>query len=116
MASIFKKEDVETCCGCHAEYPSFRLISLQLVPNNARSLIPKGTATLLCRDCLNLEFDDFHKSLGQIKRPIEEWESSEESHLSREYGVVVVPLKLTYRESQLLIDELGTDGLERFLK
>jgi hypothetical protein len=27
---------------------------------------------------------------------------------------VVVPLKLTYSESQLLIEELGTDGLERF--
>jgi hypothetical protein len=60
--------------------------------------------------------DDFHKSLDQIKKPIEEWESSEERHLSREYGVVVVPLKFTYSESQLLIDELGTDGLERFLK
>jgi hypothetical protein len=116
MATIFKKEDAETCCGCNSKDPSFRPISLQLAPNNARSLVPKCTATLLCRDCLNLELDDFHKSLDQIKRPIEEWESSEERHLSREYGVVVVPLKLTYRESQLLIDELGTDGLERFLK
>ena len=114
MATIFKKEDAETCCGCNLKDPSFRLISLQSVPNNARGLVPECTATLLCQDCLKLELDDFHKSLDQIKKPIEEWESSEERHLSREYGVVVVPLKLTYSESQLLIEELGTDGLEQF--
>ena len=114
MATIFKKEDAETCCGCNSKDPSFRLISLQSVPNNARSLVPECTATLLCQDCLKLELDDFHKSLDQIKKPIEEWESSEERHLSREYGVVVVPLKLTYSEYQLLIEELGTDGLEQF--
>ena len=114
MATIFKKEDAETCCGCNLKDPSFRLISLQSVPNNARSLVPECTATLLCQDCLKLELDDFHKSLDQIKKPIEEWESSEEGHLSRDYGIVVVPLKLTYSESQLLIEELGTDGLEQF--
>jgi len=53
--------------------------------------------------------------LDQIKKTIEDWESSEERHLSRVYGVVVVPLELTYGESQLLSEELGTDGLERFL-
>jgi hypothetical protein len=115
MATMFTKEDAQTCCGCDSKDPSFRLISLQLAPNNAGILVPICTATLLCQDCLKLELDDFHKSLDQIKRPIEEWESSEERHLSREYGVVVVPLKLTYSESQLLIEELGTDGLERFL-
>jgi hypothetical protein len=115
MATKFKREDAETCCGCDSKDPSFRLISLQLVPNNARNLVPECTATLLCQDCLKLELDDFHKSLDQIKKPIEEWESSEEHHLSRDYGVVVVPLKLTYSESQLLIEELGTDGMERFL-
>ena len=115
MATKFKREDAETCCGCDSKDPSFRLISLQLVPNNARNLVPECTATLLCQDCLKLELDDFHKSLDQIKKPIEEWESSEEHHLSRDYGVVVVPLKLTYSESQLLIEELGTDGLELFL-
>jgi hypothetical protein len=115
MATMFAKDDTQTCCGCDSKDPLFRLISLQLVPNNARSLVPECTATLLCQDCLKLELDDFHKSLDQIKKPVEEWESSEERHLSREYGVVVVPLKLTYSESQLLIEELGTDGLERFL-
>ena len=114
MATIFKREDAETCCGCNSKDPSFRLISLQLAPNNARNLVPECTATLLCLDCLKLGLDDFHKSLDQIKKPIEEWESSEERFLSREYGIVVVPLKLTYSESQLLIEELGTDGLERF--
>jgi hypothetical protein len=114
MATIFTKEDAQTCCGCDSKDPSFRLISLQLAPDTARSLVPRCTATLLCQDCMKLELEDFHKSLDQIKRPIEEWESSEERHLSREYGVVVVPLKLTFSESQLLIEELGTDGLERF--
>jgi hypothetical protein len=114
MATMLKKDGAQTCCGCDSKNPSFRLISLQLAPNNARSLVPECTAMLLCQDCLKLELDDFHKSLDQIKRPIEEWESSEKRHLSREYGVVVVPLKLTYSESQLLIEELGTDGLERF--
>ena len=114
MATMFTKDDAQTCCGCDSKDPSFRLVSLQLVPNNARNLVPECTATLLCQDCLKLELDDFHKSLDQIKKPIEEWESSEERHLSREYGVVVVPLKLTYSESQLLIEELGTDGLEQF--
>ena len=115
MATMFTKDDAQTCCGCESNDPSFRLISLQLAPNNARSLVPECTATLLCQDCLKLELDDFHKSLDQIKKPIEEWESSEGRYLSREYGVLVVPLKLTYSESQLLIEELGTDGLERFL-
>ena len=115
MATMFTKDDAQTCCGCDSKDPSFRLISLQLEPNNARGLVPKCIATLLCQDCLKLELDDFHNSLDQIKKPVEEWESSEERHLSREYGVVVVPLKLTYSESQLLIEELGTDGLERFL-
>jgi len=115
MATMFTKDDAQTCCGCDSKDPSFRLVSLQLVPNNAKSLVPECTATLLCQDCLKLELDDFHRSLDQIKKPIEEWESSEERHLSREYGVVVVPLKLTYSESQLLIEELGTDGLKRLL-
>ena len=114
MATMFTKDDAQTCCGCDSKNPSFRLISLQLAPNNARNLVPQCTATLLCLDCLKLGLDDFHKSLDQIQKPIEEWESSEKRHLSREYGVVVVPLKLTYSESQLLIEELGTDGLERF--
>ncbi len=115
MATMFTKDDAQTCCGCDSKDPSFRLISLQLAPNNARSLVPECIATLLCRDCLQLELEDFHKSLDQIKKTIEDWESSEERHLSRVYGVVVVPLELTYGESQLLIEELGTDGLERFL-
>jgi len=80
-----------------------------------RSFIPANFASISAEQCKKLELDDFHKSLDQIKKPIEEWESSEEGHLSRDYGIVVVPLKLTYSESQLLIEELGTDGLERFL-
>ena len=115
MATMFTKDDAQTCCGCDSKDPSFRLISLQLTPNDARSLVPECTATLLCQDCLKLELDDFLRSLDQIKKPIDEWESLEERYLSREYGVVVVPLKLTYSESRLLIEELGTDGLERFL-
>ena len=115
MATMFTKVDAQACCGCESKDPSFRLISLQLAPNNARNLVLECTATLLCQDCLKLELDDFHKSLEQVKKPIEEWESSEDRHLSREYGVVIVPLKLTYSESQLLIEELGTDGQERFL-
>ena len=115
MATMFTKDDAQSCCGCDSKDPSFRLISLQLAPNNARSLVPECTATLLCQDCLKLELDDFHESLYQIKKPIEEWESSEERHLSREYGVVVVPLKLAHGESQLLIEELGTGGLDQFV-
>jgi hypothetical protein len=69
---------------------------------------------LVCQDCLKLELDDFHKSLDQVMKPLQEWELPEERCLSREYGVVVVPLKLTYDESRLLVEELGTDGLVRF--
>jgi hypothetical protein len=114
MATIFKKEDAEACCRCDSKEPSFRLISLELVPNDARGLVPECAAMLVCQDCLNLELNEFHESLDQIKKPLEEWELPEERCLSREYGVVVVPLKLTYGESRLLIEELGTDGLERF--
>jgi hypothetical protein len=52
MATMFTKDDAQTCCGCDSKDPSFRLISLQLAPNNARSLVPECTATLLCSDCL----------------------------------------------------------------
>jgi hypothetical protein len=116
MATIFKKEDAETCCGCNSK-GSF-------IPANFASIsaeqCKKPGSGMYCYAALpglpEARIGRFHKSLDQIKKPIEEWESSEERHLSREYGVVVVPLKLTYSESQLLIEELGTDGLERFSK
>lgn len=114
MATIFKKEDAETCCKCDSKNPSFRLISLELVPNNARGLVPECSATLLCQDCLKLELNDFHESLDQMSKPLEEWELPEERCLSRGYGIMVVPLKLTYDESRLLVEELGTDGLVIF--
>jgi hypothetical protein len=64
---------------------------------------------------LELELDDFHESLDQTEKPLEEWELPEERCLSREYGLMVVPLGLTYDESRLLVEELGTDGLVKFL-
>jgi hypothetical protein len=39
MATTFRKDDAQTCCGCNSKDPSIRLISLQLVSNNARSLV-----------------------------------------------------------------------------
>lgn len=114
MPTIFKEQDAETCCRCDSKEPSFRLISLELAPTHSRDLAPECSAMLVCQDCLKLELDDFHASLDQVMKPLEEWELPEERCLSREYGVVVVPLKLTYGESRLLIEELGTDGLMRF--
>jgi hypothetical protein len=114
MATIFKKQDVETCCRCDLKEPSFRLISLELAPNHVRDLAPECAAMLVCQDCLKLELDDFHESLDQVMKPLEKWELPEERCLSRAYGVVVVPLKLTYGESRLLVEELESDGLERF--
>jgi hypothetical protein len=111
MTIKFTKEDAQTCFTCDIHQPSFRFISLDLVPGKDRALVPTRVVTLLCKDCLRLALDDFHESLKQCEIPLEEGET-EDHFFTRQIGVLVVPISLSYEEARLLGSELQTDGLE----
>jgi hypothetical protein len=111
MTIRFNREDALTCCSCFIEKPSFRLISLELVPGNDGGLVSTCMSTVLCDECLKLELDDFHRSLEQTEIPLGQGETEDE-FLYRQIGVLVVPISLSYEEARLLASELQTDGLE----
>ena|SRR5450631_149984 len=115
MATLFSLEDAMTCCHCGTTPPSFRLISLERVRNADSGLVPECMATLLCDVCLKYELKHFHESLDQCSIPLGK-EETENSFLCRQFGLLVVPMSLTYDESRLLVDELETNGLECFVQ
>ena len=110
MATTFTREDAKTCFHCGINPPSFRLISLEQFPNDARELEPDCMAGLFCESCLKLEIDNYFQSFNQTKLPLGIDESTE-SCLSRQVGFVVVPLMLSEEECKLLVDEIETDCL-----
>ena len=114
MATLFSHEDKMTCCHCGTIRPSFRLISLERVRNSDAGLIPECMVTLLCDVCLKYQLEYFHGSLGQCSIPLGN-EETDDSFLVRQFGVLVVPISLTYDESRLLVEELETNGLECFV-
>src|ERR1700677_3126788 len=107
----FNREEALTCCSCFIEKPSFRLISLELVPGKDGGLVSTCMSTLLCDECLKPELDDFHRSLEQIEIPLGQGETEDEFPY-RQIGVLVVPIPLSYEEARHLASELQTDGLE----
>ena len=111
MGIRIKREDAKTCFRCHSNPPLFRLISLVKIPTEDGSLEPNCLVELLCPSCLPLEIDDFHEGFAQLSIPVG-MDESPDVCLSREIGFAVVPLMLSERGSQLLIDELRTDGFE----
>ncbi|MGC1300123.1 MAG: hypothetical protein WA869_34285 [Alloacidobacterium sp.] len=111
MATTFTTEDAKTCFHCGINPPSFRLISLEQFPNDARELEPDCMAGLFCESCLKLEIDNYFQSFTQAKLPLGIDESTE-SFLSRQVGFVIVPLILSEEESKLLVDEIESDWLE----
>jgi hypothetical protein len=111
MTIRFNREDALICNSCFIEKPSFRLISLELVPGKDGGLVSTCMSTLLCNECLKPELDDFHRSLEQTEIPLGQGETEDE-FLYRQIGVLVVPISLSYEEARLLASELQTDGLE----
>jgi len=80
-------------------------------PNDDGSLEPDCFVELLCTSCLRLEIGDFYEGFAQSSIPLGADESPDVC-LFRQIGFAVVPLMLSDRESQLLIDELRIDGFE----
>ncbi len=111
MARKFKREEAKTCFRCQSYSASFRLISLVKLPNENRTLEPNCLVELLCKSCLKFEIDDLYEGLAQSSIPVGVDESPDVC-LSRQIGFAVVPLTFSERESQLLIDELRTNGVE----
>jgi hypothetical protein len=112
MMMKFTVEDDLTCCECNFNKPVFRLISLERIPRKDRILAPICMATLLCEKCLKNALNDLHQSFGQCQVPLQK-EETEGHFLMRQIGVLVIPISMTSEESQLLLDELQTNGLER---
>lgn len=115
MTIRFNREDDLTCCSCIIDKPSFRVISLELIPGKDGGLVPTCLSTLLCDKCLKPELDDFHRSLEQTEIPLGEGETEDE-FLYRQIGVLVVPISLSYEEARLLVRELQSNGLECVVK
>jgi hypothetical protein len=111
MANTFTKEDARTCFGCDRNSPSFRLISLERFPNEARQLEPDCMAGLFCEPCLKLEINEYFAAFAQSELPLGSDESTE-SCLCRQIGFAVVPLALSEEESKLLIEEIEADWHE----
>lgn len=111
MAIKFKEEDAKTCFRCQVNPPQFRLISLAKLPTEGGTLEPACLVELLCPSCLRLEMDDLCEAFAQSRIPVEADETPDVC-VSRQIGFSVVPLMFSERESQLLIDELRTNGFE----
>ena len=111
MGIRIKREDAKTCFLCHSNPPLFRFTSLQKLPTDDGSLEPDCFVELLCTSCLRLEIGDFYEGFAQSSIPLGADESPDVC-LFRQIGFAVVPLMLSDRESQLLIDELRIDGFE----
>ena len=111
MAIKFKREDAKTCFRCQVNPPQFRLILLEKLPTEGGALEPECLVELLCPGCLQLEIDDHYEALAQSSIPVGADETPD-VRVCRQIGFAVVPLMFCERESQLLIDELTTDGFE----
>ena len=111
MGTKLKREDATNCFRCHSDPPVFRLISLVKLPTEHGSLEPDCLVELLCTSCLRLEIDELYEGFAQSNIPVGVDESPDVC-VSRQIGLAVVPLMLSARESELLIDELRIDGFE----
>lgn len=111
MAIKFKREDARVCFRCQVNPPQFRLISLEKLPTAGGTLEPDCLVELLCPGCLRLEIDDFYEAFTQSCIPVGADETPD-VRVCRQIGFAVVPLMFSERESQLLIDELRTNGFE----
>jgi len=111
VAIKIKREDAETCFLCQINPPQFRLISLEKLPTEGGTLEPECLVELLCPGCLQLEIDDHCEALAQSGIPVGADETPDIC-VCRQIGFTVVPLMSCERESQLLIDELTTNGFE----
>jgi hypothetical protein len=111
VATRFNQKDASTCFNCHSNAPSFRLISLEKIPTDARQLEPGCLVGLFCNECLRFSLEGVFEGFVQSKSPLRSHESPD-SCLCRQVGFAVVPLEFSQQESQLLIDELGTDCVE----
>jgi hypothetical protein len=90
------------------------LISLEKLPTEGGTLEPDHLVELLCLGCLRLEIDDFYEGFAQSSIPVGADETPD-VRVRRQIGYAVVPLMLSERESQLLIDGLRTNGFETAL-
>jgi hypothetical protein len=111
MPNKFSKEDAQTCFRCGTKPPSFRMVSLARMPNEHGSLVPECITALLCSRCVWYELHDFHQSLNQVNIPFGT-DEEKESFLCRQVSICVIPLSLTYMESNLLVEGLKADWLE----
>jgi hypothetical protein len=111
MATTFTREDATTCFRCDSKPPSFRLISLESFPTEDGALEPDCLAGLFCEECLRIEVDGLCESFAQSRIPLGADESSK-GFLARQIGFIVVPILFSQRESELMFEELATDGIE----
>jgi hypothetical protein len=111
VAIKFKRQDAKICFRCQVNPPQFRLISLEKLPTEGGTLEPECLVELLCLGSLRLEIDDFYVALAQSSIPVGADETPD-VRVCRQIGFAVVPLMCNERESQLLIDELRTNGIE----
>jgi len=110
----FNREDSRTCFRCDSNPPSFRIISIEKTPTDDGNLEPDCLVALICQSCLRPEIEDLCNEFAQSSSPVSVDESPERC-LCRQVAFAVVPLMFSQRESELLVDELGTDGLEMVL-
>jgi hypothetical protein len=111
VTTKFNREDSKTCFRCDSNPPSFRLLSIQKTPTGNAHLETDCFIALICQSCLRPEIEDLRQGLALSSTPVGDDESPNRC-LCRQVGFAIVPLLFSQRESELLIDELGTDCLE----
>jgi hypothetical protein len=105
MAIQFSTKEAQSCFQCDGARPTFRVISVDRIPDGSGILTSKCAAALVCEDCLEKALSEFHEAVKQIRIPFSE-EESEDNYLTRPIGIVAIPIGLSSNDSRLLMAEL----------
>jgi hypothetical protein len=105
MAIQFSIKEAANCFRCDSARPSFRVISVDRVPDGSGILTSECAAALVCEDCLEKALREFYETIRQIRIPVSK-EETEDNYLTRPIGIVAIPIWLSSNDSRLLIDEL----------
>ena len=115
MDTKFSKEDAQSCywgnsvSGPCKNKPEYRVITLGKSLNADRVLVSHGpSVSLVCQEHMTDTLEDFKKSNEQLNEPVGS-EESEENQLTRDYGLVIVPIELSAEDARAFIAELQTD-------
>jgi hypothetical protein len=111
IPTTFSKKDAKACFSCSKKPPEYRVVWVDWNLDEYRELRPGTGVSLLCRNCLGHELNQWHATLEHSDDPVGDGESSH-NHGVRPIALLVTPLTLTGEQADLLATELQTHGIE----